>query len=216
MPFTVDQFLEVFASYNNAVWPVQFVLVFLALAVIFLSVKNPNHSNHIICLILAFLWIWIGVVYHLVYFTAINPAAYAFGALNIIQAGLFLYYGLTKSALSFHFQPNLFGAAGMILIVYGLLVYPILGQLLGHGYPYSPTFGLPCPTTIFTFGILLLADKRVPIPVLIIPFVWSLIGFSAAFNFGIWEDTGLLVAGVVGALLVMIRGKALQGVGANL
>ena len=63
---------------------------------------------------------------------------------------------------------------------------------------------------------MLLADKRVPIPVLIIPFVWSLIGFSAAFNFGIWEDTGLLVAGVVGALLVMIRGKALQGVGANL
>lgn len=32
-----------------------------------------------------------------------------------------------------------------------------LSMRLGDGYPLSPTFGLPCPTTIFTFGIFLLA-----------------------------------------------------------
>jgi hypothetical protein len=85
-----------------------------------------------------------------------------------------------------------------------------LGYFLEHVYPQSPTFGLPCPTTIFTFGLLLLTDKNVPIAVLMIPFVWSLIGFTAAFSFGIWEDTGLLVAGLVGTALLVIRNRRVE------
>ena len=208
MPFTVDQFLKVFATYNNAVWPMQFVLGFLALVAVFFAVKGGNRSNQLIILILSFFWVWIGIVYHLVYFTSINPAAYAFGALNILQGGVFLYYGLMKSRLSFRFQLNLYGYTGAILMIYALCIYPVLGYYFGHAYPHSPTFGLPCPTTIFTFGILLFTDKHVPIPVLIIPLIWSLIGFTASLNFGILEDIGLLVAGLVGTSLLAIRNRA--------
>ena len=93
-------------------------------------------------------------------------------------------------------------------MLYALLIYPVLGSMLGHVYPQSPTFGLPCPTTIFTFGILLWTDKQVPIPVLIIPFLWSIIGFTAALSLGITEDTGLLIAGVVSTLLIVLRNRA--------
>ena len=207
VPFTTEQFLDVIAKYNHAVWPMQYLLVLLALSAVFFTFNDRNRSSRYITLILSFFWIWIGVVYHLIYFTTINPAAYAFGALNIFQGAVFFYYGFVKSSLSFRFQPNLYGYVGATLILYGLLIYPILGYSLGHVYPQSPTFGLPCPTTIFTFGILLLTNKHVPIPVLIIPFIWSVIGFSAALNFGVWEDTGLLVAGVVGSLLVVVRDR---------
>jgi hypothetical protein len=205
MPFTVDQFLHVFATYNNGVWPTQVLLILLALLAVYFTMKNPHRF---IALVLAFFWIWIGAVYHLMYFTTINPAAYAFGVLNIIQGGLFFYYGFMKPQLSFRFQSNLYGYTGAILILYSLLIYPILGYTLGHVYPQSPTFGLPCPTTIFTFGMLLLTDKHVPIPILIIPLIWSFIGFTAALNLGIIEDTGLLVTGLATTLLLVIRNRA--------
>jgi hypothetical protein len=50
-----------------------------------------------------------GIVYHLVFFTAINKAAYLFGGLFIIQGILFLIYGVLQNKLSFHFQRDKYG-----------------------------------------------------------------------------------------------------------
>jgi Family of unknown function (DUF6064) len=38
---------------------------------------------------------------------------------------------------------------------------------------------------------------------LIIPVLWSVIGTSAAFSFGIKEDFGLLVAGTIGTTMII-------------
>jgi hypothetical protein len=90
------------------------------------------------------------------------------------------------------------------------MIYPTLGYFLGHIYPKSPTFGLPCPTTIFTFGLLLWTDVKLPKTILIIPFLWSLVGFTAALTLGILEDTGLLVSGVLGVGLILFRDRSVQ------
>jgi hypothetical protein len=79
---------------------------------------------------------------------------------------------------------------------------------LDHIYRRSPTLGLPCPTAVFTFGILIWADKPVSIPVLIVPFVWPLVGLTAALNLGIKEDTGLLIAGLVATSCIVARNRA--------
>ena len=196
LPFTVEQFLEIFKSYNQAVYPMQILFYLLAALVIFLSVRMITNASKIINSILAFLWLWMGIVYHLFYFSEINKAAYLFGSIFIIQGLLFLYQGVFNNKLSYKFTPGLFGGSGAFLVVFALIVYPIIGYTFGHIYPSSPTFGLPCPTTIFTFGIFLWSDKRVPVTILIIPFLWSLIGFLAALKLGIFEDTGLLIAGL--------------------
>jgi hypothetical protein len=211
LPFTPEQFLSVFAQYNQAVWPLQIVLNLLGLAAIILAIKKNAFSNRLIVAILAFLWLWIGIVYHLAFFAAINPGAYVFAALNVIQGIVFLAFGAFTRRLSFHFKLNLYGIVGALLILYATVIYPLLGYAFGHIYPKAPTFGLPCPTTIFTFGLLLWTDIRIPKSVLIIPFLWSLIGFSAALTLGILEDTGLLVAGIVGVTLIVLRDRnALQ------
>ncbi len=210
IPFSKEQFIDVIVQYNNFIWPFQIILVLLAFCVIYSLFKNGNRSNQFISLIVSFFWIWIGIVYHLLHFTSINPAAYAFGTFNILEGILFFYYGFVKSSLSFKLDLNVYGYTGAILIVYGLIIYPILGFYLGHVYPESPTFGLPCPTTIFTFGIILFTNKHIPVPLLIIPFVWSIIGFFAALNFGITEDIGLLVAGLFGTVLLVIRNRSIK------
>lgn len=202
LPFTIEQFLSVFEKYNLSVWPMQIVLVLVAILAIILSIRKINRSDNIISLVLGFFWLWIGIVYHLAFFTSINKAAYFFGALYIIQGLLFLFVGGLKSKLSFKFEPNSYGIIGSLFILYALIIYPGLGYFFGHVYPKNPTFGLPCPTTIFTFGLLLWTDKNVPKYVLAIPLIWSIIGFGAALSLGVKEDYGLLIAGVLGSILI--------------
>jgi len=79
----------------------------------------------------------------------------------------------------------------------------------GHRYPRVPTFGLPCPTTIFTLGILLLASFPFPKSVFIVPFLWSVVGTSAAFQLGVLQDLSLLVSGLLG-LRGMVYGTLLK------
>ena len=207
LPFTTEQFLEVFRNYNLSVWPMQVVLFLIGCSALYLAVKRRPSSGRFISAMLAFLWVWMGVAYHLINFTTINRAAYAFGALFIGQGLVFLYAGVFKASLSFQYRSDRYGLTGAILILYAMVIYPVLGYLLGHVYPQSPTFGLPCPTTIFTFGILLWTNKKVSLAVLAVPFLWSIIGSTAAWSLGIREDIGLLVAGLAGTLLMVMRGR---------
>ncbi len=208
MPFTIEQFLDIFGKYNLAVWPRQWLFYLLVILTLILAVKKTNYSDKVISGILSFFWLWMGVVYHLLYFSRINKAAYAFGILYIIQGFLFFYVGIMKKNLSFRFQSNTYAVIGSLFVIYAVGLYPILGYFFGHIYPKSPTFGLPCPTTIFTFGLLLWTEKAFPKYLLVIPFIWSVIGFGAAVSLGIREDTGLLIAGVVGSLMILFRDKS--------
>lgn len=159
---------------------------------------------------MALLWLWMGAVYHLTFFATINKAARAFGALFILQALLFFTHGVLKSSIAFRIQAGLYGFCAAALFAYSLIIYPVLGHLLSHEYPAAPTFGLPCPTTIFTFGMLLCAEGRVPIHVMLIPLGWSVIGTTAAMDLGMTEDLGLSAAGVIGATLIAMRNQKLQ------
>ncbi len=206
-PFTLEQFLAVFTHYNEGVFPMQILFYLISIFAIYLALKPNAHSDKIISLIMAFLWVWMGVVYHFIYFTDINKLAYLFGAFFIVQGILFVVLGIFQDKFSFQFHANKYGITGMILMAFALIIYPILGYFLGHIYPSAPTFGLPCPTTIFTFGMLLLNKKRCPILMLIIPFIWSIVGFMAAFQFGILEDTGLIVASLITTFLLIYRNK---------
>ena len=127
--------------------------------------------------------------------------------LFIVEGALLLYFGVMKKQVGFSLTQNRYALIGLFLIVYAMVIYPVIGTYLGHGYPRSPTFGLPCPTTIFTFGIFLMADKKFPLILLVIPLIWSIIGFFAALSLGISEDYMLLVAGVAGTALIVMKNR---------
>lgn len=201
LPFTTEQFLDLFRNYNLAVWPAQLFLVILALLLILALFKKNSYSDKLISFGLAVLWLWMGIVYHYKFFTKINNAAYIFGSLFVIQGGLFLFFGVVKSNLIYVYKNNLTGIISVIFFIYALIFYPLLGYQLGHIYPSTPTFGLPCPTTIFTFGIILLLEKR-KILIFIIPLLWSIIGFTAALKLGIYQDIGLLIAGIISIIIL--------------
>lgn len=93
---------------------------------------------------------------------------------------------------------------GAILIVYSLAIYEQLGVWFGHGWPRGPLFGIaPCPTTIFTIGLLMLTMRSPPAALMIAPLIWSVIGATAAILFGVPEDLGLLAAGLIGGVWLL-------------
>ena len=207
MPFTTSQFLDVFRQYNEAVWPAQWLLNALALLTAVLVVIGTRRANRAATIILAAFWIWMGVAYHLVFFARINRAATAFGVLFVIEGLMLLQLAFGGRQINFRPRWNLDGALGLLLVLYALVLYPALGFALGRRYPATPTFGLPCPTTIYTFGVLLWVEGRAPMRLLVIPAVWTLIGFTAARSMGIAEDYGLLIAGIASTAVILYRDR---------
>lgn len=203
IPFTIGEFLDVFRRYNETVWPAQWILVILALVAVVAALRARRLSRTPL-FILAVLWLWMGLVYHLAFFRSINPAAVVFGSLFIVQAGVFAWLALRKPAVRFTVQRDTAGLLGALVILFALVIYPSLGWLAGHRYPAAPTFGLPCPTTVFTFGLMLWAQPALPRRVFIIPVLWSVVATVAAFQLGMVEDFSLPLAAIV-ASAVMVR-----------
>ncbi|HSR18056.1 MAG TPA: DUF6064 family protein [Ignavibacteriaceae bacterium] len=206
LPFTADQFLEIFKSYNESIFPIQIIFYLIAAIALFLLFSSTDKSR-IISLILSFFWLWIGIVYNIIFFSKINKAAYLFGSLFIMQGIIFFIYGIVSNKLILRYNKNILNKTGIIFISYALIVYPVLGYFLGRPYPYSITIGLPCPTTIFTFGILLFSEKKIPFAALIIPLLWSIMGFTAALNFSVYEDFGLILSGLISFTLLTIQNR---------
>jgi hypothetical protein len=208
LPFTPEQFLGVFMNYNNAIWPIQiaaYVLGAISIASLF---RKTRAADRVIAGILAAMWLWTGVAYHALSFSVINKAAYIFAALFIFQGCYLIYAGVYRDQIRFGLRPVIATGVGISFVVYAVIVYPLIGVATGHRYPEMPMFGVtPCPVTIFTFGMLLLTLRPVPSWLFVIPFVWSMIGGSAAILLNVPQDWLLLVSGFIASPLMFFRDR---------
>ena len=202
LPFTREQFFAIFTDYNEAVWPAQAALYVIALVAVGVAFRRTRNARRFVLAVLALLWAWMGVVYHAGFFAAINPAARIFAAAFIVQAAIFSYLAVAGKTVAISPRRDIAGFTGGLLTATGLIVYPVLSVLGGHRYPAQPTFGLPCPTTIYTLG-LLLWSQGLPRFTAAIPVLWVIPGTIAAVQLGVREDL------LLGASLVVCAGATL-------
>ena len=205
LPFSVEQFLDVFRRYNEAIGPAPVALNLLAVVVMLAALNGGRVASRVATGVLAMLWFWMGAVYHILFFRAINPIAMVFGIAFIAEGLLIAWLGLVGGRLAFGRQRGATVNTALILFAYALVAYPTVGYVLGHRYPSAPTFGVPCPTTIFTLGMLLLATTPRPRALLVIPAAWAVLGLSAAIQLGMWEDLGLTAAAIVASMMVLVQ-----------
>ncbi len=206
LPFTSGQFFDVFRDYNTAVWPAQVLLYVLALVALGAAFVARKSSGQVIAGILAVLWLWVGVAYHFVFFAKINSLAIGFGTLSIVAAAALAWHGVIHDRFHFRWRPSPRTIAGAAIAAFSLVGYPILASLR-HPYPELPTFGLPCPTTLFTLGLMGFLVPPYPRIPLLLPVAWCFVGSQAAILFGVTADYSLLVAGLFGLALV-VRSRA--------
>lgn len=201
--FTLDQFLEMLTRYNLTIWPLQLIAYGLGILAVLLALRGTKKSGRTIASMLGLLWFWTGVVFNLFYFSPLYSMAYVFAILFVVESGFLLFAGTIMGTLSFKIKPDAFGVAGALLVLYSLVGYPLIEVLLGRGYPKLLAFGLvPCPTTVFTLGILLWSSKKPKWYVLAIPVLYALTGLVPAWV-GIVEDIGLFVSGLVTIIMLI-------------
>jgi hypothetical protein len=205
MPFSLEMLLDYFAVYNERIWPVQLVGYVAGLLILVPLFRPGKAWDRVVTGGLALLWLWVGLVFWV-------PAAsdmamlYAPAALFAVQGILFLH-ALVRGHLSYGPAGRVATILGLAFVAYALVGYPLVGLGAGHVYPHavlSPLF--PCPAIIFTFGLLLFA-RGVPRHLLIIPTLWALSGLLWLY-LGMFEDAGLVIAGVVGVVLITARERA--------
>ncbi len=216
----VEDFFSILQSYNEMFLPFTILTFLLGLLAVYLVSRKTSQSSKFVSFILGFLWLWAGVVFHTLIFGTIDveflgmamPGMWYFsGALFIIQTLLFITYGLVKDALSFSLNISLCSVVGAIFVVYSMVIYPLIGFLTGCSYPRHPVFGsAPCPVAIFTWGLLLWTDKKVPLLLAIIPFIWGIMGVMPVLELGVYADIGLILSGIVGFPLIVLHNRSID------
>ena len=208
VPFTREQLLETFVQYNRAIWPAQLVLFAIGAACI-LMVLEGRGSSRAIGFALGLVWAWMALAYHVAFFVRVTPGAWVFAGAFMVAASAFAKRA-GDGGLVFERPSGLQGVVGVLFALYGVIGYPAVAALSGLADPSIPTLGLPCPTTIFTLGMLLLARRPYPTGAVIVTFVWCVVGTSAALSLGVLPDLALPIAGIVAAALMIRRPRPLQ------
>jgi hypothetical protein len=208
---SVTEFFHRWTEYNPAIWPMQIITYVMAIGVIASLFTKWKHSGRLIAGVIAFLWLWSGLVAIILFFGTVSSQYYFWGTLWIIQGAVFIYYGLLKPGFQFRSSKDLSTYLGFLFILYALIVYPIIGTLNGHGFPGGPIFGVaPCPVCIFTFGIFMMTLRRIPVYIFIFPLIWSILGIYAAIRMNVFADLGMAFAGVTGTAFIVYNNKVLK------
>lgn len=201
------------AEYNQAIWPIIIIVSVLAIIMILLAIRKPGKYDKIFALILALESFWLGIVYWLIVSFPQDPVtAIIIGVLWILIGLAFLYLGVFKKDLSLTYTGDSASIIGAIFILYALVGYPILQMLYGQFYPAMLLFGgAPCPFTIFTFGLLLWTDKKVPMIIPLLLLIYAIpVGIVATLVYQIWVDIALIPVSIIGIYLIYTKNSKLM------
>ena len=194
MPFTHEQFLDLFGLYNAQLWPAVVGLWIASIAAVVQYFRGRLTMRSAIGLLVVH-WAWSGVVYHAAFFTRINPAAWLFAALFVLEAGLLARYAMARRPMPATDTTLMRSRVAEAFLV-SALAYPGLVLVTGLDLPRAPLFAVPCPTTLLTAGLLLAMAPSVPRSLSVVPVLWAMVGGVAAVTFRVIPDVLLLAAAV--------------------
>jgi hypothetical protein len=204
MDITSQEILDYMASYNIKIFPMQYVAYFLGLLIVILIFKPSKLSDRMISGIHTFLCLWVTFVFALP-FAMQGELIGTTTAIVFGMQGLLFVLQVFKPRVNYGIDSTLFTTIGLIFILYAMVGYPIIGNILGHTYPRSLPFGLaPCPLTVFIFGTFMLTRKSFPVWLLVFPILYSITGVLPIL-LGLHEDIGLVLSGLVCTPLILWR-----------
>jgi hypothetical protein len=203
----VQQFFSMFAQANTAVWPMQLLWYASAIAASAFAVTRGRAFSRLIAGFLTVYYLWLAVVFFGVFYSPLNDHALAYAAMFALGGALFFLAGVVRRDLELEPRWDLAGVTGGVMMLYATAAYPLLDVVTGHRFPAAPVFGIaPCPSTIFTAGLLLWSRPRIPLYVLIVPLVWLLAQAPAdALALGVVADVARPIVGVAATVLLVWR-----------
>jgi len=206
IPFSAEVYLSLLERYDAAIRPLPLFSWLLGLAALGLALRPLPGGSRVLAALLAAAWIWVGIVFHMTHFAAINWAALGFGPLFVLQGMMLLIFATLRGRPRFRARRGAAAWAGLVYALAALLVMPFLDPPSGAPW-WQPRPGLltPAPLTLFTLGLLLLTGTRPPLALLAIPFLWALLAGTAAWFLGLTSDLVLPPAAMACLALTLRR-----------
>ena len=192
-------------SYNEALWPVQAVLILVAAFLTYRLVARPGPKTDVwIKAFLSLAFAWNGIVVLPVYLR--NPISMAIGTPLFLLVAVLSAVDIWAQKTSFRLPDRRWGRVLTFSWLALVALYPLIGWLfLGHAYPQTLLPMMPCPLTVFAITLVAAAAPRVDRKVFVALLPWALLGLPKCLGaLDCYEDCILFVSGVYG-LGVLIR-----------
>lgn len=202
--FSPQTYYRLFELYNLEHWPLQIPALTFGVAVLALWRRGGEGAGRGIALILAVCWLWVAWRFHWLHYASINPFARYAALAFAFQALLLLWLGSVRGRLK-PLPVDRVAGAGLGIVLFALLIFPLLGPLLGRSWTQAEVFGMaPDPTALATLGVLLIAGVRPVWSLVPIPVVWCLISGTTLWamdapDFALVPLLALLAVGLAAA-----------------
>ena len=200
-------------AYSLSIFPMQIVMYILAAVLMILFFARPGTMmNRFLKAYLAFACAWIGVVFFLILgqdLPAHNAQAFLFLSIAVLFAA-----DLFMGKIEFRVPETKWRLRTTIFWFVMAFLYPVVGMLAGHAYPRMIILGtFPCPTVAFALVLMTTALPKVTWPVYLLLLLWA-IPFPIFFQipqFGVYEDSIMLVIGIYSLVMLAINWKRIKG-----
>ena len=197
LPFSPRAYWRLFALENEAVWPVQPLLLAAGVLLVLLLLRGRRPSFRWLGPALGAAWIWAGWQF----------VAMRYGALNWAAPGLawgFCAEGALLAALGLSGRPAFAGRersrAGIGLLAAALLAWPVLAPLDGRPWREAEVFAVaPDPTAAATLALLALAARgRWRALLCVVPALWLAASALTLLAMGAWQGWAVLAFLIAG------------------
>ena len=185
--FSPQNYLRLMANYNQAIWPWQIIMFLLGALNLFAITYDVKHKDQLINLSLFVCWVWVGIFFHHRYFSVINWAAQLFVLLFVLQALVFLIFGVLLNKIRYRLSLDTDKAAitqstGLAIFIFSLVFYPPLTAYIQGDWARASYFGVAAdPTCTATLGLLLMSKFSGRWYDFILPFLWCLISVTMSW-----------------------------------
>jgi hypothetical protein len=206
---TTEAFWDQMAAYNIATLPVQLILLIAGGILTYLVLaRRSDRANTLMKVFLAFAFAWNGGVFFLIF--APSPFSTFVGAPLFFFMALFFGVDIFVKKIDFRLPEVKWRKYATLFWILLVLLYPLVGYVLGHVYPRTILPVAPCPLTTFSIALMTAAIPRVDRKVYVCLLLWALLGLPKCLGaLDCYEDCLLFGAGVYGLVLLLKNWRAI-------
>jgi len=213
----LEHLLEQIGQYNQMFFPFSLILpsalaLIAVLLVLFRFTRPGSRDNGLMNSFLALLYAIAGLETFYPSFLGEVRVEYISGAVIMWIFSSFFVWDIFHKKTDFRLSPQIdLRVLSLLLMSYGIFIYPLVEWALGFTWPRMVLFGAECPSTIFTIGLLIGSIPQVNKIIYIALSIGAIISGGTFAMLGATFDIAYFASGVCGLLMLIKYRKQMFG-----
>lgn len=204
--FSPRVYYRLIELHNEAVWPLQLLMVGLGFAILYLLMNRLKTSAWLIPVVLGVIWFCVGWSFLWERYATINWPLIYIAPFFALQAIWLIGIGLLGHSMTIPLRFSPIDILFLALLVFALIGYPLSAPLAGRDWLGAEIFGIAVdPTAVATLAIMALIRGWASGIAMIVPAVWCLISSATLWTMEAGDFFVPLLCAVLTFCLLIIR-----------